>query len=132
MRLIFLMLLLSVTSAESMLASGFFPLAAGNQWIYRVTGGGPSVAIVEVIGSRTQDSATYFQVRGFLPQDIWLRSGDDGNVFRFDPDARTESLLYAFGLGEGQDYQTSIHACDPSARIDSKPAHYEGPAGVFD
>ena len=29
-------------------------------------------------------------------------------------------------------YRTSIQGCNPSARIDSKAAHYEGPIGVYD
>jgi hypothetical protein len=39
--------------------------------------------------------------------------------------------LYAFGLAEGEEFRTSIHGCNPSARIDSKAARYEGPSGVY-
>jgi hypothetical protein len=132
MRVVILALALGTMLELSAAGADFFPLAPGNQWVYRVSGGGPSVALVEVLSSHEQDGKTYFQVRGFLQQDVWLRGDEQGNVFRLDPDSQTESLLYAFGLAAGQQYQTSIHPCDVSALIDSKPAHYQGPAGTFD
>jgi hypothetical protein len=124
-------LLVSLTCVSAS-GSEYFPLSVGNQWVYRITGGTPATAVIEVLGARVEGDNTYFLVRGFLVDDVWLRSDGDGNVFRFAPNERAETLLYAFGLSEGEEYRTSIHGCNPSARIDSKAAHYEGPIGVYD
>jgi len=120
-------------SSACLSASGadYFPLAIGNQWVYRITGGSPSAQVIEVLSARVEGDNTYFLVHGFLPEDVWLRADGDGNVFRFAPAERTETLLYAFGLAEGEEFRTSIHGCNPSARLDSKAARYEGPIGVY-
>jgi hypothetical protein len=123
-----LLVLLACLSASG---SDYFPLAIGNQWVYRITGASPSAVVVEVLSARVEGDNTYFLVHGFLAEDVWLRADGDGNVFRFAPAERAETLLYAFGLAEGEEYRTSIHGCNPSARIDSKAAHYEGPIGVY-
>jgi hypothetical protein len=124
-----LLVLLACLSASG---SDYFPLAIGNQWVYRITGGSPSAIVIEVLSARVEGDSTYFLVHGFLAEDVWLRADGDGNVFRFAPDERAETLLYVFGLAEGEEYRTSIHGCNPSARIDSKAAHYEGPIGMYD
>src|SRR5258708_23701854 len=127
--LIGLLVLLACLSASG---SDYFPLATGNQWVYRITGGSPSAMVVEVLSSRVEGDNTYFLVHGFLAEDVWLRADGEGNVFRFAPAEPAETQLYAFGLAEGEEYRTSIHGCNPSARIDSKAAHYEGPIGGHD
>src|SRR5260370_3556546 len=88
--------LLVVLACLSASGSDYFPLAIGNQWVYRITGGGSSAMVVEVLSARVEGDKTYFLVHGFLAEDVWLRSDGEGNVFRFAPTARAEALLYAF------------------------------------
>jgi hypothetical protein len=94
---------LVILACLSASGSDYFPLAIGNQWVYRITGGSPSAMVIEILSTRVEGDNTYFLLHGFLAEDVWLRSDGDGNVFRFDPDVRAETLLYAFGLAEGEE-----------------------------
>src|SRR5260370_35028360 len=54
-----LLVLLACFSASG---SDYFPLAIGHQWVYRITGGGLSAIVVEVLSARVDGNKTYFLV----------------------------------------------------------------------
>lgn len=108
-------------------AQNYFPLEAGNQWIYR---SGSQTATAEVVRTEVFDGRTYSQIRGFFG-DAWLRMNESGSLVAFNPDTRTEHLWTAFGAGEGSQFQSAAPPCEQPAQLVSKSARYQGPIGDF-
>jgi len=109
----------------------YFPLQVGNQWSYRTSRLGQPFTLV-VTGTQDAGGQTYFVVQGFATGVVWMRMADDGTLYAYDPDAKTESVWAAFGSPEGQTYSTSIGPCNETARISSKGATLELPIGHFE
>jgi len=55
-----------------------------------------------------------------------LRSDDQGRLLVLDPQTGTEKQWYAFGTREGEEYETAINRCNPSAQVASREATYHG------
>lgn len=108
-------------------AQNYFPLEAGNQWIYR---SGPQLATAEVVRTEVFDGRSYALLRGFLG-DAWLRTDENGALMAFNPDTRTEQLWSAFGAAEGAAFQSAVPPCEQPAQVVSKSAKYTGPIGEF-
>ena len=108
-------------------AQNYFPLEAGNQWIYR---SGSQIATAEVVRTESFDGRVYSLVRGFFG-DAWLRTNESGALVAFNPDTRTEQLWTAFGAAEGTQFQAAIPPCEQPAQLASKSAKYIGPIGEF-
>lgn len=108
-------------------AQNYFPLEAGNQWIYR---SGSQLATAEVVRTEAFDGRSYALVRGFLG-DAWLRTDENGALVAYDPETRTEQLWTAFGAAEGARFQSAIPPCEQPAQLVSKSAKYTGPIGEF-
>src|SRR5919198_5667256 len=62
----------------------YFPLQAGNQWVYRSAGRGQPI-VMEVLKSGDFDGNTYYLTRNFLNHDAWLRTIEDGALVAYDP-----------------------------------------------
>jgi hypothetical protein len=110
----------------------YFPLQAGNQWIYRAGGTrAASALVVEITQSQVFNGQTYYQLTGSFQQAYWLREDLNGNVYTYDPSKNQEQLWYAFQTPDGQPYDESIPACCGKAVIRSRSAMYSGPIGQF-
>jgi hypothetical protein len=109
----------------------YFPLAPGNQWVFRMAGGrGPASTMsqtVDVLETRSVNGTSYQVVRGLAGLDVWVRSTPDGRVYAYDPETQVERLLYSFGSPEGQPYATGT-ACTPSGEVESRSVAFKGPA----
>ncbi len=120
-------LTLLLVTAGLAAAQNYFPLEAGNQWIYR---SGAQIATAEVVRTEVFDGRTYSLVRGFFG-DAWLRINESGALVAFNADTRTETLWTAFGAAEGTQFQAAIPPCEQPAQVASKSAKYIGPIGEF-
>jgi hypothetical protein len=112
----------------------YFPLQAGNQWVYRGSGIRAAETIkIEVTQSTEFDGRTYYLLDGLGESDHWLRMGEDGSLLRYDPETKQEEVWYHFGAAEGEKYNTKLPGvCCGLAEIASRKAEYEGPVGWFD
>ena len=113
----------------------YFPLEAGNIWIYRCTGAcGPDSTITTQIGTQQSfNGISYTELQNWFGNNYLVRADGSGNLFAFDPNTNQEQLWYAFQTAEGDTYTESIPSgCCGRATLSSKSAHYEGPVGVFD
>jgi hypothetical protein len=89
---------------------GYFPLQAGNQWVYRVTGGfGRTITVTD---TQVINDVAWAVVQHNPGVTQLLRSDGAGKVYSYNPDSQQEALLYDFTGGF--------------------PLHYSGPIGVFD
>ena len=114
----------------------YFPLQAGNQWVYRCAKNclESDTFTLEVVGTApttAPDGSPYFILRG-LAKDFWVRMVDGSRIVARDPDGGPdERLWYDFAAPENQDYATSVHPCNVSAEIASREFDYSGPLGHY-
>ncbi len=110
----------------------YFPLQIGNQWVYRSSGGaGAETWSIDIPKYDVLGDSAYFLVRGFPAGDAWLRMGNNGTLFAYDPGQKREKMWAAFATAEGDTYPTEIDPCSKTARIVSRGAKISGPLGDF-
>ena len=84
----------------------------------------------EVVGTeRQQRQDVLYYVMRESGVEYRLRSDGQGRVLVLDPQTGTEKQWYAFGTREGEEYETAINRCNPSAQVVSRAATYHGPGG---
>lgn len=111
--------------------TNYFPLDAGNQWVYRSTSlGAESSWKLEVTGTETRGGYDYAVVEGFPAGKQWLRATPDNRILAFDPRTGSESVWYDFST-EGRPWNTGQDQCAPSAIIPKRADEYRGPIGEF-
>ena len=109
----------------------YFPLMAGNSWVYKTTQGRVAdVQTVEVTGTAQVNGLDYYQVR-FFGKALLLRRDETGVIQQFDPDTKTERVWLDLSGAEGSTFPTSIDTCTKSGKIQGVNAKYKGPAGDF-
>jgi hypothetical protein len=115
-------------------AQDYFPLQLGNQWIYRASlGGGRNATqvVVDIPREELADGRAYSVVRGLADTPVQLRQDEGGTLYRYDPGLGVESVWAEFGAPAGATYRTSIHPCNPTARVESRDSLARVPAGSF-
>ena len=103
----------------------YYPLHVGNQWVYRSPLGSH---VVEVERAEVIAGNEYGFVRGAIGGDVWLRMGEDGRLYAYDPETRTESLRAAFQTPAGGEYVTGGD-CGGRAVVEANDAEYDSPVG---
>jgi hypothetical protein len=129
--------LLAAMVISSTFAQDYFPLHAGNQWVYRQTGrtaGEPIV--VQIVEGRQFNtrffSGPYYSLLQGLPEGpVWLRQDENGVLYRFDPATEQETVWARFMTAQGETYRTSTNPCNGTARVDSRNQTVKVPAGEF-
>jgi len=115
----------------------YFPLMAGNQWIYRSSGrGGTRTWTLEVVNIEVVEGKVYSRMRGvtgLAGGEALVRMEEDGTLYVRSPErGAVEQVWAAFLAPEGALYRTGIDPCNREARIESRAARYTGPVGEFD
>jgi hypothetical protein len=109
----------------------YFPLQAGNTWVYRVTEGRiRDTRTVRVDSVEQRSGRSYFKVE-FFGREVLLRNGDADTILVLNPETNLEDVWLDFGLPTGQDYATSIDQCTMSAAITDKAVNLQGLAGSY-
>ncbi|MGJ5819621.1 BsuPI-related putative proteinase inhibitor [Paludibaculum fermentans] len=107
----------------------YFPLQAGNQWIYRSTAGSFTLQVVE---SQAAGDQEYFLVRGLPSQpEVLLRKDDAGRIFIWDAASKTDKVWLDLTAAEGVETETGVDSCNKSSVVTSRQAAYKGPVGEF-
>ncbi len=119
--------------ATNLFAQDYFPLHIGNQWIYRTALGTHSSTLtaIDIPRAETIGDQTYSVVRGFDEGPALLRLANDGTLYRYNPESKSEEVWAAFATKEGDSYQTAIDRCNKTARIESRSSKTTVPAGDF-
>lgn len=112
----------------------YFPLEAGNSWLYRLknnNGGEVTFKSISVDGPESIQGRQYFNV-DYFGRKVLLRSDPDGSVVEFDRASGSERPWLQFQLPEGATFQSYIDQCSvTTGRIQSRTANVTVPAGAF-
>lgn len=108
----------------------YFPLEAGNQWIYAPTGRAAGAAqTVEVTRLVEAGGRWYSEYRGLEGAQM-LRMDESGALYAWDPQSRTETRIGSF-LDDNAVFEPRPNPCGQTGRIVSRSAKYSGPLGEF-
>ncbi len=122
--------LLSAAVWTPIVAQDYFPLHVGNQWIYRQSGAGAGAPlVVEIPRTETVGGQAYSVVTGFPGGNVSLRMSADSTLYAYDRTTRREVVWAVFSTPEGGTYQTSIHECNRTAKVDARNAMLQLPIG---
>jgi hypothetical protein len=129
-------LLASVLSAQT---PEYFPLEAGNTWLYKaitIVGTEPlqlstTYQTMRVTGTETIGDRQYFDVSYFGRNVLLREDAPTGNVFVYDRDAGTESPWVSLGLPVGTSFSSSVDPCSSQGQIVSRTDEVAVPLGVF-
>ncbi len=103
-------------------AAEYFPLAVGNQWIYRVEGAlGNETVVTEVRGTEKVDGHQYFVYQGIDGQTVRLRLNDQDQLLLLRTDG-TEGLWADF-TAEG--YEATFEHCTGAATVEARDSKVE-------
>jgi hypothetical protein len=110
----------------------YFPLQVGNTWVYRINGAAQSIETIEIprwgwIGDRT-----YHLLRYSSGYQQWVRMADDGTLWVWDADSKSEKILAAFNGKVGEAFPSAMNPCNKTAVVASRNEKYSGPVGEFD
>ena len=109
----------------------YFPLQVGNQWIYRATfAGSTSQVNVSVTGTEDHAGKSYAVVEGLDEGRTLFRQDDSGTLWTLDAAGR-ENPWAVFSTPDGGEYATSINPCTTRARVKSRDAMVNTPAGNY-
>jgi hypothetical protein len=125
---------LSLLLAAPLPAQTFWPLEAGNQWVYRSEGpGSPSTFVVAVERIQNVDGNIWALVTG-LPSTprIWLRNVEGDGVWSRDPETGTEKRFIHLDAAVGEPWTTAADECTAEGQVVSRAERYSGPLGEFD
>lgn len=103
-------------------AAEYFPLAVGNQWIYRADGKLSKESVVaEIRGTEEVAGREYFVYRGIGGQTTRLRRNEGGQLVLLRADG-TEGLWADFN---GQAYDTAFEECTGAATVESRETAFD-------
>lgn len=112
-------------------AADYFPLQAGNQWVYKMTGFAPGPpVVVDIPRAETINGRTYHIVRGLGERPLPMRM-QDGVLYALDPDTFSEAVYADFNTPAGSNYRTMVDPCSNAAVVRSRSASVRTPAAEF-
>lgn len=121
------MLLLSLLAAGALLASPeHLPLRTGNTWTYRQAATSQEFTITVGLPALI-DANTYYRLTGYVSTPLWVRFGEDGNLFYRDEENSRDALLTGFQPVSGGWYDVPFRVCEQQERPEDVRAPAEPP-----
>jgi hypothetical protein len=124
-----------ITSALLAQTPTYFPLQAGNSWVYRLADDGGAngnvFRSISVMGCETINGREYFHV-DYFGRPIVLRTDPDGSIIEYSRESGAEQSWLSPQLPENSTFPTHIDNCTDSGAIVSRTAHVATSAGEFD
>jgi hypothetical protein len=100
----------------------YFPLAAGNQWIYHADGRlGKETVVTSISGTEDVSGRQYFIYQGLNGQTVRIRRNDEGQLVVLRTDG-TEGLWADFGADR---YEPTFETCTGAATVEARDAKVE-------
>ncbi|MGH9720309.1 MAG: BsuPI-related putative proteinase inhibitor [Bryobacteraceae bacterium] len=121
--------LMALAASAGFAQTEYFPLEAGNQWIYRSSFNAEDVRVVSVDEKRIIDGREYSLVRGWFGGDSLLRMDSNGTLYAYDSAAKSESLWIAFATPEGGSFETALDPCNRRGIVTARKAQHKGAVG---
>ena len=94
-------------------AAEYFPLAVGNQWVYRLDGA-PERVVTTIGQTREVDGQTYFVYAGLDGPSVLLRRNAQGQLLVRQPD-RAEGVWADFAADR---WETALAPCPGAAAVE--------------
>lgn len=116
------------TAALATAGSNYFPISAGNQWVYRDVASGQTKTI-DVMIPIMHGGKVYNKVTGYGVQPMYLRQAENGNIFQLDEENDREVLVTGFEFVPGGWYDSGLSECEQLAQPQPKEIAYRGPIG---
>jgi len=114
----------------------YFPLEAGNVWIFRTAprpaGRGEQNTTVEVTRAGSFKGVTYYLLSEYRAGQFWVRNDGAGRVFRYDESSGEDQLWYDFSRKESETYPTALPTCCGRVRVASTHASKQVALGDFE
>jgi hypothetical protein len=111
----------------------YFPLDAGNTWMYRLTGSRSTETAFRTIaveGRETVNGAEYWRVR-YFERVVYLRSNTDGSIVSLNRASGNEEPWLKAGAPVGATFDSHIDQCTNTGRVDARGTEVVTPAGKF-
>mgnify|MGYP000691392863 CR=1 FL=1 len=104
-------------------AQNYFPLATGNQWIFRANRFGQTLS-VEVGSARVFGGVEHFGVTGFShPGAVrWLSQTEDGAIVEYVEDQKKSRPFLTLGMPVGERFDANVDDCNRSATVMTREA----------
>jgi len=103
-------------------AAEYFPLAVGNQWIYRAEGAlNKQTVVAEIRGTENVGGREYFVYQGVDGQTVRLRLNDEGQLVLLRTDG-TEGLWADFAADH---YDSAFEPCTGAATVEARDSKVE-------
>jgi hypothetical protein len=118
-----LMPLALLLAASPVFAQDYFPLATGNQWIFRSAGRSGQTLHIEVGDAKTFDGAGYFAVYGFHRGPLrWLRTAEGGAIVEYFEDEKTSRPFLSLDKPVGERFAANVDGCNRAATVTARDA----------
>jgi hypothetical protein len=114
-----LLCLLSAAGA-SLSAMDFFPLAPGNNWMYRDTRTGSTFTIQIGASQVLMNQRVYHLVRGYMPEQLLVRMNEFNNLVYWDQDRERDILLTSFEIVPGGRFEAPKRICMQEGQVQEK------------
>jgi len=113
--------------------AGYFPLAAGNSWTYKIDRFGPEEGVtVEVREPVEIEGVAYFPVAGLGSASVLLRHDARGRLLEYKREEGREALWFDFGAPVGGNWTPELpDGCTGEASLAARHEPATVPAGTF-
>src|SRR5688500_14559037 len=77
-------------------AGNYMPIAPGNTWQYRSRMNGETLLVEVSQAGFVMGGQVYYRLRGYTPQDLFVRASEAGDLYYYDEELDRELLLTSF------------------------------------
>lgn len=121
------LLLLSLAGMAQ--AADFMPLAPGNNWTYQDAKTGATFKVEVARTPFYMNDHVYNVLKGYTPQQKFVRINEYGNVVYYDQEFEQEFMLTAFEVVPGAWFEAYGRVCPGQGQAQEKRVTHDGPAG---
>jgi hypothetical protein len=129
MRTILLCFLALAAGGASVQAAELFPLQPGSRWEYRADGVAEPLVVQVGWNQLYLDGRVYSRLTGYVEQPLWVRLGDDGDIYFLDEETSQERFLTMLHVDTRFWFEAPFRACDQEGQTHSDTVPYSGPTG---
>jgi hypothetical protein len=112
-------------AASPSFAQDYFPLAIGNQWIFRSSGRFVHNLHIEVGSPKVFEGVEYFAVYGIQPildRPRWLRTAEGGAIVEYVEPQKTSRPFLSLDKPVGETFAANVDGCNRSATVTARDA----------
>ena len=131
MRFTILSAVLTLSSLQIATAGNYMPIAPGNNWHYRSSMSGETLVVQVGQVGYMMGGQVYYKLRGYTPQELFVRASESGDLYYFDEELDRELLLTSFQPTSNFWFHAPQRICEQEFQPQLKRVDYQGPAGSY-